>query len=141
MSSLFNKEDEDKLLPPEPCADQYVCVWGGGGWRQGVGSGLGLRCPSPWPLHMVCLRAGEGQPLLYLFLLAGKGPNLPIRETRLDLRRNLPALGTEVLEGTMGSLSPSIWEGSSLYNQGTVQRTFRCLEQKVVQISVSQILV
>ncbi|KFO37711.1 hypothetical protein H920_00878 [Fukomys damarensis] len=22
MSSLFNKEDEDKLLPPEPCADQ-----------------------------------------------------------------------------------------------------------------------
>lgn len=26
MSSLFNKEDEDKLLPPEPCADQYVCV-------------------------------------------------------------------------------------------------------------------
>uniref|UniRef100_A0A4X1VK60 Uncharacterized protein n=1 Tax=Sus scrofa TaxID=9823 RepID=A0A4X1VK60_PIG len=35
MSSLFNKEDEDKLLPPEPCADQYVCVclccWGGSG--------------------------------------------------------------------------------------------------------------
>ncbi|ELR56269.1 hypothetical protein M91_13397 [Bos mutus] len=28
MSSLFNKEDEDKLLPPEPCADQYVCVSG-----------------------------------------------------------------------------------------------------------------
>nr|XP_012295228.1 uncharacterized protein LOC105708448 [Aotus nancymaae] len=26
MSSLFNKEDEDKLLPPEPCADQYVRV-------------------------------------------------------------------------------------------------------------------
>lgn len=28
MSSLFNKEDEDKLLPPEPSADQYVCWWG-----------------------------------------------------------------------------------------------------------------
>ncbi|XP_033623262.1 uncharacterized protein C1orf232 homolog [Fukomys damarensis] len=24
MSSLFNKEDEDKLLPPEPCADQKL---------------------------------------------------------------------------------------------------------------------
>lgn len=24
MSSLFNKEDEDKLLPPDPSADQYV---------------------------------------------------------------------------------------------------------------------
>lgn len=31
MSSLFNKEDEDKLLPPEPCADQYVCLCIGGG--------------------------------------------------------------------------------------------------------------
>lgn len=29
MSSLFNKEDEDKLLPPEPCADQYVCGFRG----------------------------------------------------------------------------------------------------------------
>lgn len=28
MSSLFNKEDEDKLLPPEPCAEQYVRVSG-----------------------------------------------------------------------------------------------------------------
>lgn len=38
MSSLFNKEDEDKLLPPEPCADQYVCVCVGGAvWdRPGV---------------------------------------------------------------------------------------------------------
>lgn len=41
MSSLFNKEDEDKLLPPEPCADQYVCV--GGGW-DGPGVPL-LPCP------------------------------------------------------------------------------------------------
>lgn len=36
MSSLFNKEDEDKLLPPEPCADQYVCV------LRGSGMGLGI---------------------------------------------------------------------------------------------------
>ncbi|XP_023558802.1 uncharacterized protein C1orf232-like [Octodon degus] len=29
MSSLFNKEDEDKLLPPEPCADQCWNVFMG----------------------------------------------------------------------------------------------------------------
>nr|XP_060480616.1 uncharacterized protein C1orf232 homolog [Panthera onca] len=44
MSSLFNKEDEDKLLPPEPCADQYVCV--GGGWE---GPGVSL-LPRPFLL-------------------------------------------------------------------------------------------
>ena len=44
MSSLFNKEDEDKLLPPEPCADQYVCV--GGGWD---GPGVSL-LPRPFLL-------------------------------------------------------------------------------------------
>ncbi|XP_037684020.1 uncharacterized protein C1orf232 homolog isoform X2 [Choloepus didactylus] len=26
MSSLFNKEDEDKLLPPEPCADHPLAA-------------------------------------------------------------------------------------------------------------------
>uniref|UniRef100_A0A9L0J056 Chromosome 1 open reading frame 230 n=1 Tax=Equus asinus TaxID=9793 RepID=A0A9L0J056_EQUAS len=48
MSSLFNKEDEDKLLPPEPCADQYVCVCGGF-WD---GPGVPLL---PCPFHLVCL--------------------------------------------------------------------------------------
>lgn len=47
MSSLFNKEDEDKLLPPEPCADQYVCVLRGLGWAWGS--------PSPMSFPLVCL--------------------------------------------------------------------------------------
>uniref|UniRef100_A0A8C3W4E3 Chromosome 1 open reading frame 230 n=1 Tax=Catagonus wagneri TaxID=51154 RepID=A0A8C3W4E3_9CETA len=47
VSSLFNKEDEDKLLPPEPCADQYVCVFVWGLW-----SGVPLlTCP----FLLVCL--------------------------------------------------------------------------------------
>lgn len=47
MSSLFNKEDEDKLLPREPCADQYV--WIGGGWD---GPGVSL-LPLPFlPVYL-----------------------------------------------------------------------------------------
>uniref|UniRef100_A0A8C5Y161 Chromosome 1 open reading frame 230 n=1 Tax=Microcebus murinus TaxID=30608 RepID=A0A8C5Y161_MICMU len=49
MSSLFNKEDEDKLLPPEPCADQYVCVCLGWFWK---GPGVSLL---PCPFLLVCL--------------------------------------------------------------------------------------
>lgn len=74
MSSLFNKEDEDKLLPPEPCADQYVCVCvcvlpGVRGWfwdrpgvpffmsfpsdlfDHGVGGGRGWEGPAPGCFH------------------------------------------------------------------------------------------
>lgn len=56
MSSLFNKEDEDKLLPPEPCADQYVCV--GGGW-DGPGVPL-LPCPF-FPVYLCIFLIKEGE--------------------------------------------------------------------------------
>lgn len=46
MSSLFNKEDEDKLLPPEPPADQYVCGCVLEGSRRGLGSLSALSFPS-----------------------------------------------------------------------------------------------
>ena len=58
-------------------------------------------------------RLGRASPWLFLFLSAGKRPNQHIWEIRLDLRRNLPAVGIEMLKGIMGSLSPSMWEGSS----------------------------
>ncbi|XP_011810994.1 PREDICTED: uncharacterized protein LOC105521391 [Colobus angolensis palliatus] len=49
MSSLFNKEDEDKLLPSEPCADQYVCVCLWWFWK-------GPEVPLlPGPFLLVCL--------------------------------------------------------------------------------------
>lgn len=79
---------------------------------------MGLGSPSPRSFHMVSLsfwprRVGMGQPLLFLFLLAGKRPNQHIWEIRVDYRRNLPNVGIEVLEGIMGARSPSLWEGSA----------------------------
>lgn len=61
MSSLFNKEDEDKLLPPEPCADQYVCLCIGGGWVMfWDGPGVSLL---PCPFFLACLTTeGWGEP-------------------------------------------------------------------------------
>lgn len=50
MSSLFNKEDEDKLLPPEPCADQYVCVC-----VEGSGMGLGSPFSHVLSIWSICL--------------------------------------------------------------------------------------
>lgn len=54
MSSLFNKEDEDKLLPPEHCADQYVCLSSGGGAGRVLGALFcqdGSLCPYPGELQ------------------------------------------------------------------------------------------
>lgn len=48
MSSLFNKEDEDKLLPPDPCADQYVCPR--------------ISLLPPWLPLLCSVQASQGQP-------------------------------------------------------------------------------
>lgn len=101
MSSLFNKEDEDKLLPPEPCADQCVCVSGEAACNR-PGDPL-LPCPS----FLLCLSDHGGlrraSPWLFLFLSLSAGKR-PIWEIRLDLERNLPAVGIEMLQGITVSL-------------------------------------
>lgn len=58
MSSLFNKEDEDKLLPPEPCDDQYVCGVGVGRWGR-EGEVLGW-AGSAFPYSQFVFLATEG---------------------------------------------------------------------------------
>ncbi|KAG8506730.1 hypothetical protein J0S82_005128, partial [Galemys pyrenaicus] len=79
MSSLFNKEDEDKLLLPEPCADQYVAVCGCVGGVFGDSSG-----GSPFS-HVLSIRSAA-----YLSDPGGGlGPNQHIWEIR-HLWRNLP---------------------------------------------------
>lgn len=85
MSSLFNKEDEDKLLPPEPCADQYVCLCIGG-----VGDVLGWAWGLPSPMSFLSGLSyhrglGRASHWLFLFLSAGERVNQHIWEFKLDL--------------------------------------------------------
>lgn len=80
---------------------------------------MGLGSPSPRPFHMVSLsfwpgRVGMGQPLLFLFLLAGKRPNQHIWEIRVDYRRNLPNVGIEVPARRYYGCSLSIHVGGVL---------------------------
>ncbi|XP_012666846.1 uncharacterized protein C1orf232 [Otolemur garnettii] len=68
MSSLFNKEDEDKLLPPEPCADQYVYVCLGWFWK---GPGLFSAFSFPSVLFVFPTTRGWGGTAKGCFLQVG----------------------------------------------------------------------
>lgn len=71
MSSLFNKEDEDKLLPPEPCADQYVRV--GGGW---AGPDVPMSFLSDLFVYLSDqVGRGRASSWLFPFLSSGKRPS------------------------------------------------------------------
>lgn len=87
----------------------FVCVGGGL-------SGLGSPFLHVFSFGSVCLfdHGGleTGQPPAVSISLVSQRTNQHIWEIRLALGRNLPAVGTEMLEGIM-PLSPSTWEGSS----------------------------
>nr|XP_027792828.1 uncharacterized protein C1orf232 homolog [Marmota flaviventris] len=66
MSSLFNKEDEDKLLPPEPCADHPLAAQptsqAGATEAEARGTGFWDAFASRWHQQQSMLRGAEPTP-------------------------------------------------------------------------------
>lgn len=93
MSSLFNKEDEDKLLPPGPVPFPVCVCFGDGRLKQTWGPSSPMSFPSAF-VFLTMEDWEEPSPWLFLFLSLSAGKR-PIWEIRLDLQEEFYQLSQD----------------------------------------------